>query len=155
MIKVKLIHNTYISARNGANTVIRSLLDSKAQFEENRIQISSLSPDTLHERSFEPNSKDAMKNLRRKKIKMWMKKLAQCFSPAAIFIVYLSDIRPAKKIVNYYIASNPDDDVVFFHSLITCYYYLKLRRKQQKTVVVCHTNGDNFKMSRTYYPTLK
>lgn len=154
--KVKLIHNGYLSARNGANTVMRSLLESKEEFAQFGIDISSLTPDSFKSRSFEPGSDDAGLNARRARVKKCLKSLAQYSRIAADIIIYLSEIRPSKAIVLQYINSNPDrDEMVFFHSLIPCYYYLKLRKTFQKTVLVCHTNGDNFKMDRTYYPALE
>ena len=156
MKKVKLIHHGYLSARNGANTVMRSLLESKDLFAKQGIEIKSLTPDNFVQRSFEPNSPDANHNMRRAKVRKWLTFFAQRSTLASSLMIYLSDLRPAKKIISFYINSNPrKDEVVFFHSLIPCYYYLRLRKCKQKTVLVCHTNGDNFKMDRTYYPALR
>lgn len=154
--KVILIHNSYLSARNGANTVMRSLLESSNQFAKYDIELRSLSPDSSRPRSFEPNSTDAAMNLRRAKIKKWLKSLAQKSCLAADLMMYLSEFRPSRIITLKYISSKPDkDEIVFFHSLIPCYYYLKHRKFYQKTIVVCHTNGDNFKMDRMYYSALE
>ena len=154
--KVRLIHNGYLSARNGANTVMRSLLDSKEEFAKFGIEITSLTPDTLRARSFEPNSADARTNARRAKAKKILKSMAQYSRIAADIMIYLSELRPSKAIVSRYISSDPDsEEIVFFHSLIPCYYYLKQRKTFQKTILVCHTNGDNFKMDRTYYRALE
>ncbi len=156
MKKVKLIHNGYLSARNGANTVMRSLLECKDAFAKYNLEISSLTPDSFVPRSFEPNSTDSALNNRRAKIKKWLKGIAQYSRLAADLMMYLSDLRSGKKIALTYINSNPNkEEVVFFHSLIPCYYYLKHRKVTQKTVVVCHTNGDNFKMDRMYYRALE
>lgn len=156
MTKVKLVHSAYLSARNGANTVMRSLLESKDEFAKYGIEMDSLSPDRFAPRSFEAGSADSKKNCRRARIKGWIKSVAQYCRLAADLIIYLSEMRPAKKIVKYYINSNPDkNEVAFFHTLVPCYYYLKLRKQKQHTVVVFHTNGDNLKMSRMYYKALE
>ena len=152
MKSVRLIHSLYLSARNGANTVMRSLLESKDVFYKYGIEISSLTPDSLAPRSFEPGSTDSKKNMRRARVREWLKSLAQHSRLAADVLIYLTDMRPAKRIVKYYINSNPDkDEVAFFHTLAPCYYYLKMRNQKQHTVVVFHTSGDNLKMSRMYY----
>ena len=156
MKKVVLIHNNYLSARNGANTVMRSLLDSKSLFANYGIEIGSLTPDSFVPRSFEPNSSDAVMNSRRAKAKKWLKTFAQHSRLAADMMMYLSEFRSAQRIASFYVNSDPSkDEIVFFHSLVPCYYYLKLRKQYQKTILVCHTNGDNFKMDRMYYRALE
>lgn len=156
MIKVKLIHSAWLTAPNGANTVMNSLLASKEQFARNAIEISSLSPDTFVPRSFSTESQAQLKYYWRSKLKKLLKEATRYSTLASDLMIYLTEIRPAKKIVEKYVESNPDsNEIAFFHALIPCYYFLKLRRTNQRTVLVLHTNGDNYKMLRIYYPKLK
>ncbi len=156
MPNVKLIHSGWLSAPNGANTVMNALLNSKEQFEANNIFITSLTLDTCTPRSFSNAAQQSCKAIWRARIKRWLKQMSKYSRLASDIVIYLSEIRPAKKVVNEYLKSNPDtNEVVFFHNLIPCFYYIKQRKKRQRTVLVCHTNGDNFKMHRIYYPTLE
>ena len=156
MQKVKLIHHQYLSAPNGANTVMNALLNSKEQFARNEIEISSLTPDLFAPRSFSPSDQKQIKYNLRAKIKQLLKSATKYSRLAADIMIYITEIRPAKKIIKAYLAMQPaEDEVAFFHTLVPCYYYLKQRTHNQPVVVVCHTNGDNFKMSRIYYPALE
>ena len=156
MIKVKLIHHMYLSAPNGANTVMNSLLGSHFQFAKNGIEISALSPDTFVPRSFSPESQAQLKYSWRSRVKKIIKD-ATCYSAlAADLMIFLTEIRPAKKIIKAYLNSTHErEEVCFFHTIIPCYFFLKNNKNNQRVVVVCHTNGDNFKMDRIYYPALE
>ncbi len=156
MIKVRLIHPMYLSAPNGANTVMNSLLASKEQFALIGIEMFSLSPDTFAPRVFSPESQAQLKYSWRSKAKRILKNATRYSALAADLMIFLTEIRPAKKIIKAYINSNPaTEEVAFFHTLVPCYFFLKKNKKNQKVVVVCHTNGDNFKMYRIYFPALE
>lgn len=158
MKTVKLIHPKKLSAANGANTVINSLLDSKEQFRLGGFEISSLSPDSFLQKAIigDKNPKPSLGKGYRAMIKKKLRWLTNYSRLAADLIIYLNNLRPAKQIVKTYLSSNPaPDEIVFFHTLLPCYYYLKNRKTYQHTVLVCHTNGDNHKMHKIYYPKLE
>ena len=154
--KVKLIHHTWLSAPNGANTVMNSLLSSNEQFAKYGIEISSLSPDLFVPRSFSSESQAQLKCSWRAKLKKLLQDATRYSALAADLMIYLTEIRPAKKIIKKYICSDPDkEEVAFFHTPVPCYFFLKKNINNQKVVVVLHTNGDTFKMVRMYYPALE
>lgn len=154
--KVKLIHPMWLSAPNGANTVMNSLLSSNEQFAKYGIMISSLSPDLFAPRSFSSESQARLKYSWRAKLKKILQGATRYSALAADLMIYLTEIRPSKKIIQKYICSNPNkEEVAFFHTLIPCYFFLRKNKNKQKVVVVLHTNGDTFKMIRMYYPALE
>lgn len=156
MIKVSLVHNVYLSLKNGANTVICALLSSAELFAENGILLTAVVPDKFSTRIFDKGQisfKDRVRN--------WITNTLIVFSKhsslAAIIIFYIRVQRSGKIIAKRYINSenHKNDDVVFFHTLFSCYYFLKYRKsKKQKIVMVLHTNGETFKMSKISYPAL-
>ena len=155
MTKVKLIHPAWLSAPNGANTVMNALLQSKELFSQNGIEISSLSYDTFSPRSFDKVSQKSTKAIWRLKLKKWLKDSTKYSRIACDVMIYLTQIRPAKRIVKIYLESTPDcDEIVFFHTMMPCYYFLKHNNHRQHTVVVLHTNGEDFKMEKIYFPML-
>ena len=155
MRTVKLIHPGWLSAPNGANTVINSILGSNDFFKAHGLDISSLSFDTYSPRSFSQESMKTWRSTLRASLKRWLKSASRYSRLAAVLIMYITQLKPSKKYALDYIESNPNpDEIVFFHSLLPCYYYLKYRKQKQNTAVVLHTNGDNLKMERIYYPAI-
>lgn len=156
MIRVTLVHCVFLSLKNGANTVMRALLSSTDQFSEQGIALRSLTPDKFSTRIIDKETiclKDKLRNI----ITETLITLSKRSRLAAAAIFYIREQRSAKIIAKRYIASEnyKNDDVVFFHTLFPCYYFLKYRTSQkQKIVMVLHTNGETFKMSKIYYPAL-
>lgn len=156
MIKVKLIHHMYLSAPNGANTVMNSLLASRNQFGQKGIEMSFMSPDSFAPRSFSSESQAQLKYSWRSKANRLLKGVTRYSALAADLMIYLTEIRPSKRIIKNYFNSDPEkEEVAFFHTLVPCYFFLKNNKNDQRVIVVCHTNGDNFKMDRIYYPALE
>lgn len=156
MFQVRLIHSTYLSHKNGANTVINLLLNSKEQFKNNGIEINSLAPD---EKTFSPE-KGGFKAKIRKMVSMSIKSvlsvLAQRYDWAVKKVIQVRDQRSGEMMAKKYLSQNPpENEVAFFHTFFTCYYYLKYRQNKQYTVLVLHTNGEPFKMQRIYYKKLE
>lgn len=159
MQRVRLIHSVYGAHKNGANTVINSLLNSKKRFLENGIDIDSLRPEGSFRDSSVETVPVGIKKLRNSlvdAIKKWLTEKAQTFGWAAALLMKISEQRSAKKIVKKYFNEKYNQgDVLFFHTFFTCYYYLKYRKKYQPVVLVLHTNGEPFKMQRIYYKALE
>lgn len=154
--KVKLIHPGWLTAPNGANTVMNALLNSRSLFEEKGIDLTSLTLDVIVPRSFDNTSQNSKVAIWRARIKSWLKNATKFSRFACDIIIYLSDLRPSKRIVKQYIESErKENEVAFFHSLSPCYYFLKNNKTKQPAVVVLHTNGENFKMEKIYYPKLE
>ena len=152
MGKVTLVYDCLLSEKNGANTVIRQLINN-SYLENKGIYVKSLSPDDWGWTGVNQGGANRKKTVK-KHIKSLLLLLTRYSSIAtAIYLYFVS--RVSKKISNEYIKSNPpSNEVVFFHTLYPCYYYLKQRKTNQPTVLVMHTSGDTFKMFRTYYRTL-
>lgn len=156
MRSVKLIYPGWLTAPNGANTVMNSLLESKEQFSKVGFSLSSLSFDTYNPRSFSNDDMATPQSQWRARLKRWLKAASRYSRLAAFLVMYITEFKPGKKFALDYINSNPDkDEIVFFHSLIPCYYYLRYRKYYQHTLAVFHTNGESFKMERIYYPALE
>lgn len=156
MIKVSLIHNGWIAAHNGGNTVMRSLLDSQDLLREKGIEISHCTLDDIHPRNFNSTKSTKFKY----NIRGVIKKIFDWLSNYFVFFTWLSyklnSFSNSKLVVQRYINSNPSrKEVAFFHSVIPCYFYLIMRSYKQPTVLVMHTNGDAFQMDRIYYPKLE
>lgn len=155
MQKVRLIHSVFLSLRNGANTVMRSLLENRELFAQNGIVIDSLTPDNYSTRVIEYKPK-GWKSKIKTIITDILTRMSSWSIVAASLMFYIREMRSAKKMASRYLAGSVDpNEVVFFHALYPCYYYLKNRKVRQHAVVVLHTNGDTFKMSRIYYRALK
>lgn len=155
MVKVKLIHDVYLSHRNGVTTVINGLLSRKDIFESYNIELTTLVPDTFHTRSFEP-SQITYKDRLKQNVKSLLTKAAQYSSVAATAMMYIKEIIPGRLMALSYLNNSPQkNEVVFMHSFFLCYNYLKLRREKQKVVLVLHNNGDTFKMWCTYFRALE
>ena len=157
MKKVTLIHDGWLSAKNGANTVMNSLLDSKQIFREDGIELTRCTLDDIIPRSFEAGTNvfKSSKFTLRGKIRGSFLYLSKYHVLFTWLYFKLTTFRYSKSIVRHYLASNPDSgDVAFFHTIIPCFFFLKLRRLNQPTVLVLHTNGEPFKMDCIYYPKL-
>lgn len=156
--KVTLIHNSWIAAYNGGNTVMRFLLESKQAFEKENIAICQCTLDTLIPRSFATNDPKSIstKYKLRSSARIVFNWLSLHHAYFTWIFFRLNTFRTSKKVVDYYLSSNPsENEVAFFHTIIPCYFYLKERTKKQPTVLVMHTNGDAFQMERIYYPKLE
>lgn len=154
--KVKLIHSVYLSHKNGANTVINLLLGSNGHFSKNGIDISYLAPDDAVYSEEKGGWKARIRKIVSKTVKDCLSSLAQKNDWAVKKVFQIKEERPGKIMANKYLSQNPPaDEVAFFHTLFTCYHYLKNRKTNQHVVLVLHTNGDSFKMSRIYYPRLE
>lgn len=152
MRKVTLVYDCLLSERNGANTVIRQLINNPI-LEEKGVYVKSLSPDDWGLVGVNHGTSSKRTTVK-KRIKSLLLLLTR-YSPVAtaLYLYYVS--RAANRIAKDYVKSNPpSDEVAFFHTLYPCYYYLKKRKKNQPTVLVMHSSGDTFKMFRTYYRTL-
>ncbi len=154
--KVTLLHSVYLTHKNGANTVIRLLLENKERFKKNGIDINWLAPDDT---KYSPQV-GGLRAIIRKRISKLIKdgliKLAKHFEWAVKKVLYVQEQRSGEMIAKRYLSTNPSkDEVVFIHTFFTCYYYLKYRTVDQHVVLVLHTNGEPFKMQRIYYPKLE
>ncbi len=155
MQKVKLIHHGWLSAPNGANTVMNSLLECKEQFQMSGIEMTSLTIDSFSPRSFDNVSQRSTKAVLRSRMKKWLKNATRYSRLACDIMIYITELLPGKKIVQKYFDSQPNkSEVAFFHTIAPCYYFLKKNKQQQHTVVVLHTNGESYKMDKIYYPKL-
>lgn len=153
MRKVTLIYDCLLSERNGANTVIRQLINNP-ELEKKGVFVKSLSPDDWGRVgvNHDTSSKRATIKKRIKTLLLWLTRYSSVVT--ALYLYYFS--RVANRIAKEYVMSNPPlDEVAFFHTLYPCYYYLKHRKTYQPTVLVMHTSGDTFKMFRTYYKALE
>ncbi len=159
--KVKLIHSVYLSHKNGANTVIKLLLNSKDRFKQNGIELDGLFPsESFRAVASGKGVKPFVGRIRKAFISFVrnrLSKAAQNSSWAAKMVIYLNEQHASKQIIKKYVESkNCNEDTVFFHTFFTCYYYLKTRKSnKQHVVLVLHTNGEPFKMERIYYPALE
>ena len=152
-----LIHDSWLSAKNGANTVMNSLLDSRQVFRENGIELHRCTLDDLIHRSFEAGSDDAnsSKYSMRRKLRGIFTYLSKYNVLFTFLLYHLTTFKSSKRVIQHYLASNPGaDEVAFFHTIIPCYFFLKLRKHHQPTVMVLHTNGEPYKMDCIYYPKL-
>lgn len=157
MKKVTLIHDSWLSSKNGANTVMNSLLDSSSIFRENGIDLIRCTLDDLVPRSFEPDSKDvrSAKFTLRKKIREIFTYLSKYNVLFTWLFFNFTTFKSSKRIIRHYLGSNSNEnDVAFFHTIIPCYFFLKYRQCHQPTVLVLHTNGEPYKMDCIYYPKL-
>lgn len=153
---VKLIHPSWLSSRNGAHTVINSILDSQIQFKRSGLSISSLSLDDISPRPTNIESPQKGGISFRSRVKSFLKTLTKYSRLACDLMIYIVELRPSKQLVDIYNKSDHNaDEIVFFHTIIPCYYFLRSNKKKQKVVLVCHTNGDNLKMYRIYFPMLE
>lgn len=154
-MKATIIHNVYLTHKNGLNTVLGLLLKNKNIFFDNGIELCSVTPDDEGVRNF-TSKKKGYKQYIKDFATSILTKCAQVFGWGAHIMMIIRSERFSKKMALKYIASNPsDDDVVFIHSFFVCYYYLKFRKKKQLSILVLHNNGDTFKMYRTYYRALE
>ena len=154
MLKVKLIHHTWITATNGANTVIRSLLDNKDLFANNGIELSSCTLETITNDVYKAPSV-SVKSRVRATMKRCLTNLAKYSALASKSVVTASHLLPAQRIISYYNTHCKDnDDILFFHSVFSCYEYLKTNPNRKKIVLVIHSNGDTYGSLRIYYKSL-
>lgn len=152
-----LIHDSWLSAKNGANSVMNALLESKQVFEDKGICLYRCTLDDLAPRSFEAESEDStsLKYAFRRKMRDLFTFLSKYNVLFTCLFYHLTTFKSSKAIVRHYLASEPKaDDVAFFHTIIPCYFFLKMRRKHQPTVLVLHSNGEPYKMECIYYPKL-
>lgn len=155
MREVTLVHGCWLSAKNGLNTVVNSLLNNKEKFLEKGITLNKLSYDDLYPRSFGDTTKISLKF----RVRTLLKTVVQHLSKHSAFFTWMlvkkSLLSGSEMVVKRYLAQNPkENEIAFFHSIFACYYYLKYRNNKQPVVVVIHSNGDNLQQIRLDYPKL-
>ncbi len=159
MVKVALIHHIYGFHKNGANTVINTLLNAKSLFLEKGIDIYDLRPNGAcrdPKNKSIPTGIKTIHNLLVDNVNHFLTSCAQYSRFAAMAIMYTREHHLAKKTLRKFFSQKESNfDVLFFHSFFTCYHYLKERSTKEPIVLVLHSNGDTFKMSRIYYKALE
>lgn len=115
-MKATIIHNVYLTHKNGLNTVLGLLLKNKNIFFDNGIELCSVTPDDEGVRNF-TSKKKGYKQYIKDFATSILTKCAQVFGWGAHIMMIIRSERFSKKMALKYIASNPsDDDVVFIHS---------------------------------------
>lgn len=155
MREVTLVHGCWLSAKNGLNTVVNSLLDNSKMFSDRGIILKKLSYDDLFPRSFGDSTKISLKY----RIRTLLKTIVQHLSKHSAYFTWLlvknSLLNGSELVVKNYLDQKPkEDEIAFFHSIFACYYFLKYRTNNQPVVVVIHSNGDNLQQIRMDYPKL-
>lgn len=157
MLKVDLIYANSLRHKNGANSLIRQLINSSCEFKELGIDMTAF----VHSDSTEIDKNHSKNPFVRSWLNDEMKKLIVklLLSNKYLFplIFYVRYVLPAHKAMAKYVKSGAKGSVVFFHEIFTAYSYLRSKSAnngRRKVVLVLHTNGDTFSMIRGYYPKL-
>ena len=150
MKKVVLLYSKNLTDPTGASAVIRILNDNIPLFQQNNIHLSVYSRDRFVQTNQMEKSHSWLGNVKLK-ISDFLANTAKTNSLAAYLSIYIKSIRPAKKLVNYYLKQAEDAKIVFIHEIFTCYEYIKRRKTHNKIIFVMHSNGETFKMERIYY----
>ena len=145
MKKVALIYSKNISDLTGVSAVMRSFAENKDLFKKNGIELSVYSRENICNKSQilkEARRSNNLKQRIKSKISQFITKHAKKHSLFAFLKIYIASIRPAKKIVQYFVNQNKKYDIIFIHEIFTCYEYLKQCQSQAKTIFIIHCCGD-------------
>lgn len=140
MKKVALIYSKNISDLTGVSAVMRSFAENKDLFKKNGIELSVYSRENICNKSQilkEARRSNNLKQRIKSKISQFITKHAKKHSLFAFLKIYIASIRPAKKIVQYFVNQNKKYDIIFIHEIFTCYEYLKQWLKS-KISDLCH-----------------
>ena len=127
MKKVVLLYSKNLTDPTGASAVIRILNDNIPLFQQNNIHLSVYSRDRFVQTNQMEKSHSWLGNVKLK-ISDFLANTAKTNSLAAYLSIYIKSIRPAKKLVNYYLKQAEDAKIVFIHEIFTCYEYIKRRK---------------------------
>jgi glycosyltransferase involved in cell wall biosynthesis len=157
MLKVDLVYANSLSHKNGANSVIRQLVQFSCEFKNRGIDLTAF----VDYGSTEIDEN----NLKNKSVRSWLKDeikkliVKMLLSNKYMFplIFYIRYVLPAHRAIRKYDRTADKGNILFFHEIFTAYWYLRSKSAnncRRKIVLVLHTNGDTFSMIRGYYPTL-
>lgn len=155
-MQVTIVHAGWLSAPNGASSVLRTLVGQKKLFSDNGIELSSYTMDDISPKLFQVVAP------KRKSIKLrlidYINRKSKYNSFYAVLLIYGYYLRHADKITKSFFQTQSMPQVVFLHDIFTCFYYFQNRPQcfeRIPVVLVLHTNGDLFNMLRQYYKTLE
>ena len=154
MKKVALIYSKNISDLTGVSAVMRSFAENKDLFKKNGIELSVYSRENICNKSQilkEARRSNNLKQRIKSKISQFITKHAKKHSLFAFLKIYIASIRPAKKIVQYFVNQNKKYDIIFIHEIFTCYEYLKQCQSQAKTIFIIHCCGDIYSSYKLDY----
>lgn len=150
MKKVALLYSKNMTDPTGASSVIRTFNENISLFHQNNIDLSVYSRD-MYIHSSQGLVSNTWQTKMKLKIATFLKRAAKTNNLAVYLSIYLGSIRPAKRIVDYYLAHSGEEEIVFIHEIFTCYEYIKRKKASGKIIFVMHSNGEAFKMERIYY----
>ncbi|MGF1726743.1 glycosyltransferase family 4 protein [Photobacterium nomapromontoriensis] len=153
-MKLDIVFGGWLTAHNGASSVMRCLDDSKESFNNENIDLNLYSLDCWEPRNFQQSNETKRKSI----VKSLIENLSIKSSIFSFLLIYLLNIRHSKRIVKYYKSTASSPDTILFHDIYTCYYFLKVNKgfiDRKNIIVVLHTNGETFSMLYRYYPRIK
>ena len=135
----------------GAGAVVRSFANNDDVFASNgvdQVRIYDLTP--KKEQSKSDNKKNSF-------VKQVIAKGLSFTAWGANLLIEKLYLRKGIQVVNnYFNTSKLDEDALIFHEIFTCLAYVERSEKEKRCLLpftlVLHTNGEIFKMLRTYYP---
>lgn len=155
-MKVTLLYSKYISDPTGASAVMRYLKESMVLFRNKGIIMNYFTRDTIIPKKENQNEHIDTSIGAKGMIMQFLKRFSKTNSICALLHQYIRSGRAAKVLVKRYLSQSTNDDIVFIHEIDTCYYYLKYIKNQGnvKVILVSHSKGDLYGMTRLNYPCL-
>lgn len=161
MNKIDVLTFNNLEFPNGVNEVVKSFWEGKEIFQENRISLNyiygydgkrlqDLKKQRLDKSKI--SSKNQMKKNKFLKVKNKINTLARNNRILSFIIIYKRFIFRAKRMILEYLKKNTEADTIIFNDLFSAYFYLKYRNSNKNTVLILHTNGNNFEQINIYYP---
>ena len=152
MLKVDLIYSGYMTSPNGASMFVKKMESLSEKFAENGIELRVISQDLIQQRLFNDTEEIRKRVSLREKVFA----LAKYSVLLTKFIIYITDDKYSKLILDYYDTLEDKADVVAFQEGGCCFHYLKRKwGKHQKVLLTMHSSGEMWSMAYIRLPRLK
>lgn len=153
MKKVDIVYSYWINSHTGPSKNLIRFKNNNDFFRENEIELSFFTMDSITRKDFTHSA------TKKRTFRSTVVKHITSFSKYNAFISWQLISRSFKSsnlILEKYELENSQPDVIDFQELFTCYSYLKSHIKSKaKIVLFNHSNGEDFKMFKLYYPKLE
>jgi glycosyltransferase involved in cell wall biosynthesis len=153
MKKVDIVYPYWINSHTGASKNLIRFKNNIDFFRENEIELSFFTMDSITPKDFTHSAR------KKRTLRSIVGKHVNTFSKYNAFISWQlikRSFKGSNLILEKYYLENSQPDVIDFQDLFTCFYYLQsIKKSKAKIILFNHTNGEDFKMWKLYYPKLE
>ena len=152
-VLVSLVSCAELSDKNGVVSFMRAFAEFEASFNSRGVIIKSLCGADLSEEKA-GGASPVVPNGKSRGVKTLVRNAVKGCSLGALFLIYFSYMRRAKRAYKCYLAMGRSD-VVFFQDIFCFYVALKDVEFREKSIVIFHSGSDVLEQLRILFPGAK